>query len=125
MLWTWFVGLGALLAALSVALGAFSAHLLKGALGEYEMNILETAARYQMYHAIGMILSGLILLRIDTWMTRTAGFMFLFGVLIFSGSLLGIALLQHRWLGAITPIGGSFLILGWLLLSAALLLPKG
>jgi uncharacterized membrane protein YgdD (TMEM256/DUF423 family) len=74
----------------------------------------ETAARYQMYHALAMLAVGLAAQALRTTSLRVAGLLFLVGTLVFSGSLYALVLTGERWLGAITPIGGLALMAGWL-----------
>lgn len=111
---------GALGGAVSVVAGAFGAHALAARLGPRELQLWETAARYLMYGSLAMILVGLFgqpgARRIDG-----AGWCLLAGSLIFSGTVFGLALGGPRWLGAITPIGGTLLIVGFLLFAWAAL----
>jgi uncharacterized membrane protein YgdD (TMEM256/DUF423 family) len=109
----WLV-LGSLSACLSVAAGAFGAHALKGAFSPEALVTWETAARYQMYHALAMLAVGLAAQALRTTSLRVAGLLFLVGTLVFSGSLYALVLTGERWLGAITPIGGLTLMAGWL-----------
>ena len=108
---------GAVLAGLGVAAGAFGAHGLKALLSVEMLAVFETAVRYQMYHALALVLTGILLDRSVAPEGRTslrlAGRLFLAGVLLFSGSLYLLALSEIRWLGAITPIGGFCFIAGW------------
>ncbi len=107
------VAIGALSAGLGVAAGAFGAHSLKDILDQHLLDVYEKATRYQMYHAFGMVLSGLA---VQFWRdagAAKAGWLFLGGTLLFSGSLYGVSLLGVRWLGAVTPIGGLLFIVGW------------
>ncbi len=106
-----FFVLGAILAGLSVMAGAFGAHALKGRIELDLLAIFETATRYQIYHALGLIVVGLI--REPSFLITIAGWLFLGGILIFSGSLYLLSLTNIRWLGAITPIGGVAFIAGW------------
>ena len=101
---------GALIGLIGVAAGAFGAHGLKSTLSVERLETFEVAVRYQMYHAIALVLAGM--LRADR-----AAWCFFLGIIIFSGSLYLLVLLEQRWLGAITPIGGVLLIGGWLLLA--------
>ena len=113
----WLVVIGSLLAGLGVAAGAFGAHMLKGVLDQPMLAVYDTATRYQMYHAFGMVLSGMaVRVNQDKGIAR-AGWMFLVGIFLFSGSLYGVSLLGVRWLGAVTPVGGLFFILGWAMLA--------
>ena len=103
--------LGAALAGLSVVAGAFGAHALKSKLTPELLTIFETAARYQMYHALGLIMVTVV--NEGSILTTIAGWLFLGGIIIFSGSLYILSLTGIRWLGAITPIGGLAFIIGW------------
>lgn len=115
------IAAGAALAGLSVAIGAFAAHGLKDELSAYALAIVETGARYQMYHALAAILAGLLVSKVNALPARLAGWAFVLGSLIFAGSLYILAITDIKWLGAITPIGGTLYILGWgLLVYAAL-----
>ena len=109
---TTLLGAGALLAGLGVALGAFGAHGLRDSLSPAALGWWQTAVDYQMWHALALVaLSALGLPR--PWLSAS---MIGAGVTIFSGSLYAMALTDARWLGAITPLGGSLMILGWLVL---------
>ncbi|MGM0556128.1 MAG: DUF423 domain-containing protein [Myxococcota bacterium] len=108
-----FVILGSLLGMLGVAAGAFGAHGLEDKLDADMLEIWDTAARYQMFHAVALFgASWLIQQTGSSWATAGAA-SFVGGVLIFSGTLYVLALTGIRWLGAITPIGGVALIAGW------------
>lgn len=105
--------------ALAVGLGAFGAHGLKNRLDSYSMSVYEKAVFYQLVHALGILLVSL-LARTNT--ISAAGqarveWLLLIGIIVFSGSLYGLALSGARLLGAITPIGGIAFIAGWLLLA--------
>ncbi len=100
-----------------VAAGAFGAHALKTRLQPDMLAVFETAARYQMYHAMAIVCLGLLSSRIDQSLLQVSGFSLLGGTLLFSGSLYALVLTGNRSLGAITPIGGALLIFGWLMLS--------
>ena len=114
-----FVALGALFAGLAVAAGAFGAHGLKGRLAPDMLEVFETAARYQMYHALGLLAVAVAVVRWPA--TALAGWCMVAGIVIFCGSLYVLSLSGIRWLGAITPIGGVAFIAGWLLLALAAL----
>ncbi|MEL6136219.1 MAG: DUF423 domain-containing protein [Cyanobacteria bacterium J06628_6] len=115
-----FIAIAALLGMLSVAGGAFGAHALKDQLSEKALSTFELGARYQMYHALVLLLVALLLVqRPDATGLVYAGWAFIVGVLIFSGSLYALSLSGIKLLGAITPIGGVALIAGWLLLALA------
>ncbi|MCC6141120.1 MAG: DUF423 domain-containing protein [Nitrospira sp.] len=107
------VAMGSLAAALAVAAGAFGAHLLKSVLDPPQLAVFETAARYQMYHALGMIAVGLAGQIVGRPQVARAGWCFAAGIVLFCGSLYGVSLLGIRWLGAVTPIGGVAFIMGW------------
>ncbi|MGQ0703073.1 MAG: DUF423 domain-containing protein [Gemmatimonadales bacterium] len=109
---------GAILAAVAVAAGAFGAHALRGALSPDALASWETAARYQMYHALALILVGILAARRPTQTLRVAGWLFVSGVVLFSGSLYSLALTGQLWFGAITPLGGAAFIAGWVCLAA-------
>ncbi|MCU0446530.1 MAG: DUF423 domain-containing protein [Microscillaceae bacterium] len=111
-----FIILGTILGALSVALGAFGAHALKNILvANQRLDTFELASRYQFYHTLAILGLGLSLGHFQHKLIYIAGYSFLIGILIFSGSLYALALTNWRWLGAITPIGGVALIVAWVL----------
>ncbi len=109
---------GALFAVTSVIIGAFAAHALKSQLTEYSLSIIKTGVLYQMLHALAILTCGLLILQLrqakesPKWLKRAAT-SFTLGILFFSGSLYGLALTNQKWLGPITPIGGSLMIAGW------------
>jgi uncharacterized membrane protein YgdD (TMEM256/DUF423 family) len=108
-----FSRLGALLAFLAVAGGAFGAHSLKAVLSSELLTVFETAVRYQMYHALALLVIGQSMDRgANTWF-HWAGWCFLLGVVLFSGSLYALVFSGTRWLGAITPLGGVAFLIGW------------
>ena len=104
-----FFRLGAASALIAVAAGAFGAHALRARLAPDMLAVFETAARYQMYHALALCLVGLLAGRA----ARAAGWLFIWGTVVFSGSLYLMALTGERWLGAVTPVGGAAFIAGW------------
>ena len=110
-----FVVLGAILAALAVATGAFGAHALAARLTPERLQTWETAARYHMYHALALVLLGIAASRWPSPLLNAAGWLFVFGVMVFGGTVYTLALGGPRWLGAITPIGGLSLIVAWVL----------
>lgn len=110
--------IAAILGALGVILGAFGAHALRSHLEARDLEIFETAVRYQMYHAFALIGAAWMLSR-NLPYAGYAAWAFVIGVTIFSGSLYLMVATGHRWLGAITPIGGLALIAGWCLLALA------
>ena len=109
--------LGAVLGLLAVMIGAFGAHALKDVLtANGRLDVYETAVKYQFYHAFALLIVGLLADKLDnTWIKRST-LSFAGGVLVFSGSLYMLSLTNMAWLGAITPIGGLLLILGWVYL---------
>jgi uncharacterized membrane protein YgdD (TMEM256/DUF423 family) len=112
-----FLQAGSLLALFGVALGAFGAHALEKMLETSGRTAtFETAVKYQFYHAIGLILIGILSKEFtDKWLTYS-GFAMLFGVLVFSGALYAICFTGIKAFGAVAPIGGSLLIVAWGLL---------
>nr|WP_279327078.1 DUF423 domain-containing protein [Crocosphaera subtropica] len=116
-----FLFIGSILAGLSVAGGAFASHALKDKLSDRSLEIFETGTKYQMYHALALILVALFLTRLETvpMTLSSAGYAFIIGILIFSGSLYALSLTGVKWLGAITPIGGAAFLVGWLSLAIA------
>ena len=109
--------LGAILAALSVLIGAFGAHGLKSKISSENLLIFEIGVRYQMYHSLGLIILGILSFNFSYEVIKFPGYLFCSGILIFSGSLYLLVITNLRWLGAITPIGGFCFILGWLMLA--------
>jgi uncharacterized membrane protein YgdD (TMEM256/DUF423 family) len=115
-----FLVFSSVLGFVSVALGAFGAHALKEKFSEYQMGIFHTAVQYQFFHALALGLVGAILLKSpELNLLKNAGYAFLFGVVVFSGSLYLLAFTQVKWLGAITPIGGVSFLIGWALMGLA------
>ena len=110
---------GSLLAFLAVALGAFAAHALKARLAADMLAIFEVGVRYHMYHALALLAVAWASSRWPESTAGAAGWFFLAGIVVFSGSLYALSLTEIRWLGAITPIGGVAFLLGWLLLAWA------
>lgn len=115
-----FFTLGALFAGLAVALGAFGAHILRGSLSADLLATFETGVRYQVYHGLALFA---VVLALGRWpgsnLSVAAGWLFVAGILIFSGSLYVLALSGVRWLGAITPLGGVAFLSGWICLILA------
>lgn len=112
---------GSLLGAAGVALGAFGAHGLRGRVDPDLVAVFETAARYQLIHALALLGVAWASERWPGAPAAAAGWLFLSGVAVFSGSLYLMVLTGARWLGAITPLGGMALILGWCALALAAL----
>jgi uncharacterized membrane protein YgdD (TMEM256/DUF423 family) len=114
-----FTTAGAVLAGLAVAAGAFGAHWLRNRLAPADLAIYETAARYQMYHSLALLLAAVIPARHSPRILRAGCRLFLAGILFFSGSLYALALSGQRWLGALTPLGGAAFLAGWACLALA------
>lgn len=106
---------GAVLGALAVALGAFGAHAMKSSYDEAALKTFEVGVRYQMYHALALVGCGV--LQALGFRTKAAAMLFVAGVLLFSGSLYGLALADLRWLGPVTPLGGVAFLAGWVALA--------
>jgi uncharacterized membrane protein YgdD (TMEM256/DUF423 family) len=116
----WFAA-GAMAAGLGVALGAFGAHGLKGRVGTDMLAIFETGVRYHLVHALGLLGVAWAAERWGGGWVSLAGWAFVSGIAVFSGSLYLLALTGARWLGAITPLGGLAFIVGWAALVIAAL----
>ena len=114
-----FFAAGALSALVGVAAGAFGAHGLKGRLEESDLAVFETAARYQMYHALALLAVAWAAARwpASASVLGAGGWLFVAGTLLFSGSLYALSLTGVRWLGAVTPLGGLAFLAGWLCLA--------
>lgn len=114
-----FFALGSASALVAVGAGAFGAHALRARLTPDLLAVFETGARYQMYHALALLAAAWALTRWPgPWPVR-AGWLFVVGTLLFSGSLYALALSGVRWLGAVTPFGGVAFLAGWLCLLLA------
>ena len=114
-----FLTLGAWSGLLAVAAGAFGAHALRSRLDPGMREAFETAARYQMYHALALVAAAWACARWPGPAATAAGWSFVLGTVLFSGSLYGMALTGHRALGIVTPFGGVALLVGWLALALA------
>jgi uncharacterized membrane protein YgdD (TMEM256/DUF423 family) len=112
-----FLAFGSILAGLGVAAGAFGAHALKEILDAPMLQVFETATRYVMYHAFGLCIVSWAIDRYPEQRLEKSGWLFLIGILLFSGSLYVVSLAGIRWVGAVTPIGGLAFMTGWLLLA--------
>ena len=112
--------LGAINGALAVALGAFGAHGLKAKVEATMLETWATASEYHFYHALALLLTGLLAKQFGGGSIVTAGWILFAGMAVFSGTLYILVLSGQRWLGAITPIGGTALIVGWLWLAWSL-----
>ncbi|MEH2292632.1 DUF423 domain-containing protein [Nostoc sp.] len=117
-----FLSVAAILGGLSVAAGAFATHALREKISERclrratpTLEIFETGARYQMYHALALFLVALLISRTEFPQPTlvASGWLFIIGIAIFSGSLYALSLTGIKFLGAITPLGGTVLIAGW------------
>jgi uncharacterized membrane protein YgdD (TMEM256/DUF423 family) len=117
----WFFILGSLSGLIAVAAGAFGAHTLRDHISADLLATFETGVRYQMYHALALLAVAWAATRWTNSLTSVAGWLFVAGTLIFSGSLYALSLTGARWLGAITPLGGVAFISGWLCLALAAL----
>lgn len=118
-----FLAIAAILGGISVAAGAFGSHALRDQLSDRAVDIFETGARYQMYHALALLAVGILMSQTKQVPVTLpiAGFAFIAGILIFSGSLYALSLSGIKWLGAITPFGGALFMLGWVCLAIAAL----
>ena len=112
---------GAALGLLAVAAGAAGTHALRDALDADALRVFETAARFQMYHALALLATGLLAMRRQTRLIAAAGALFTLGTLLFSGSLYALALGGASMLGAVAPVGGVCLMAGWAMLAAVAL----
>jgi len=121
---TTLIAIGATMALLAVAAGAFGAHALSAALQGKTADWYQTAAHYHLLHAVGIILCGVLTAQLGNG-ASIAGYLLLVGILIFSGTLYAMALGAPRWFGAITPIGGLAFIIGWGSLALAALRHSG
>ncbi|MCE0493050.1 DUF423 domain-containing protein [Vibrio salinus] len=124
MLSRYFLSVGAFFGATGVILGAFAAHGLKGALSPYLLDVFKTGVFYQLIHSIALILACVL-----SFMTsgnpeaqkyfNRSGFCFTIGILCFSGSLYLLAMTGVKWFGPVTPVGGLFFIIGWIMILIA------
>lgn len=112
-----FAILGALAAGLAVALGAFGAHGLSGRVTPERLEVYKTGVLYHMMHALALLAIGWAAQHWPGWPVHTAGYLFLAGIVLFSGSLYLLVLTDTAWLGAVTPFGGVAFIAGWILLA--------
>lgn len=111
-----FLILGIINGFLAVALGAFGAHGLEGKLSEKMLGIWEKAVHYQMFHTMALLITGLLLIKIQSVSTMWAGWMFFVGILLFSGSLYVYSTTGMKALAMITPFGGVLFLIGWVIL---------
>lgn len=110
---------GAIFMALAVMLGAFGAHALKTQLSPEMMQVYKTGVEYQFYHALGLLLIGLIGFQIESKWLRWSGLLIITGIVLFSGSLYVLSLTGIKMIGAITPVGGLSFVAGWIFLAFA------
>ncbi len=125
-----YLATGALLGALAVALGAFGAHGLKQIVPPETVSSFQTGVQYQVYHALALLLTGIIFEKFPGKKLKWAGMSFIAGIILFSGSLYLLTAMRAtdkvgmESIGIITPFGGLFFILGWLLLASGILSKK-
>jgi uncharacterized membrane protein YgdD (TMEM256/DUF423 family) len=111
---------GAIFMALAVMLGAFGAHALKTQLSPEMMQVYKTGVEYQFYHALGLLLVGLIGFQVKSEYIKWSGILIGIGIILFSGSLYVLSLTGIKVVGAVTPFGGVSFILGWIFLVIAI-----
>ena len=115
-----FITLASLSGMLAVTFGAFGAHALRSRLDEHALGVYQTAVQYHFYHSLALLAVGVIALsQPQTALLRSSGYLFIVGIVVFSGSLYLLSMSGLRWLGAITPLGGLAFIAGWGCLAAA------
>lgn len=115
-----FIILGSFNMFMSVALGAFGAHMLRGLVTAERLAVYNTGVHYHMVHALGLIAVGIFIGQIGMSKTLTwAGWLLQFGIICFSFSLYFLVMLNAGWLGAITPVGGVAFLIGWILLAVS------
>ena len=120
-----FLKTAALAGALSVLLGAFAAHSLKQILSPDNLQVFETAVRYQIYHVFALLAVGILYKEFPVKAMKWAGRFFIMGMILFCGSLYLLCYVKHialplNWIGAITPFGGAAFIAGWVMLFAGI-----
>ncbi|HEX4372348.1 MAG TPA: DUF423 domain-containing protein [Puia sp.] len=117
-----FLSIAAISGCISVALGAFAAHKLKDILSADALNVFQTAVRYQFYHTFALLIVAILYEKFPNKLMKWAGNCFIIGIILFSGSLYGLTILRVNdiagfdKIGIITPFGGTFFIVGWLLI---------
>jgi uncharacterized membrane protein YgdD (TMEM256/DUF423 family) len=117
-----FVSLGSINALIAVALGAFGAHALKTRLSADMLAVFETGVQYHFYHALGLLAVGIIATQLpESALVKWSGWLMVAGIILFSGSLYILSISGIKWLGAITPLGGTAFIIAWVLLAVAVL----
>lgn len=115
-----FLVIGAINGFIAVALGAFGAHGLEGKISESAIKTWEKAVNYQMFHTVTLLIAGVTLLKVQSSALIWAGWMFIIGIILFSGSLYIYSTTGVRSLAMITPFGGVFFLIGWVLLGYAM-----
>jgi len=115
----WWLLIASVAGFLGVAGGAFGAHALKARISEQMLNNFDTGTKYLMVHAVALLVVGVLAGREGVGNLAVVGWAFTFGMVVFTGSLWVMAVTEMRWLGAITPIGGTAMIIGWLALATA------
>ena len=115
----WWLLIASIAGFLGVAGGAFGAHALKARLSEAMLANFETGTRYLLVHAVALLVVGVLSSRDGAPQLLAVGWAFTIGMAIFTGTLWTMALTNARWLGAVTPIGGTALIVGWVMLALA------
>ncbi len=114
-----FITLAACSGALAVGFGAFGAHALRNRLDAYATGVFETAVQYHLVHSLALLAVGILAVsQPQTGLLKSSGWLFLIGIVVFSGSLYLLSLTGQRWLGAVTPLGGLAFIAGWACLAA-------
>ena len=113
------LSVAAIFLVLAVAIGAFGAHGLKTHLSDEMMQTYKTGVEYHFYHALGLLLIGVLSISIPSGLLNWSAIFLIMGIILFSGSLYVLAILGIKWFGAITPIGGLSFIAGWVLLLLA------
>jgi uncharacterized membrane protein YgdD (TMEM256/DUF423 family) len=114
-----FIILGALNGFIAVALGAFGAHGLEGKIPDKYLETWQTAVQYQMFHAVGLLVIGILAGKISSPLINWSGWLMLIGIILFSGSLFVLSVTQIKVLGAITPLGGVSFLVAWVLMIIA------
>ncbi|KMY52005.1 DUF423 domain-containing protein [Peribacillus loiseleuriae] len=114
-----FIILGAINAFVAVALGAFGAHGLEGKISDKYLAVWQTGVHYQMFHAIGLLIIGVLLGRVSSPIMNWSGWLMFAGIILFSGSLYVLSVSGIKVLGAITPLGGVAFLAAWVLLVVA------
>ncbi|MUK89601.1 DUF423 domain-containing protein [Ornithinibacillus sp. L9] len=114
-----FLILGAINGFLAVALGAFGAHGLEGRISEKALNTWEKAVNYQMFHTMALLVTGLLISKIENVSVMWAGWIFFIGIILFSGSLYIYSVSGIKTFAMITPLGGVAFLIGWVLVGYA------